>query len=433
MSIIDIKSLSLWVGNKSVFEDLSLEIEEGEAILITGLSGSGKTSLFRVLTGSIPRIFSGAVKISSTPDIEALRRRIFYMPQEPWFGLFTPYVWSEIRSNPGAERIDVDELISYLGLEALLNRSTYTLSAGETQRLLFLNALLSARDLILLDEPTSYLDTGNATRMLDLVDRLRREFNLTFVIADHRIDLWRDHVDKIYVLENKRLRDLRESDYLERFNEYNKRLRDLREDLEKIYRDADCINFYVESYRYPGSRRDTLRNISGEICLRGVIAVKGVSGSGKSTLLRILLERIIDNRYSEVIRLEIDNSRLEYLKRNTILLPDNPFLFFTEPIVREELRGSIDSLERLGLSIDRADVSIKRLSSGERRRVALLSALGRGKKIIFIDEPTVGLDPYHKYLYLKHLTEYLKQDYGFFISSHDPSVEVISSSVIEIH
>jgi ABC-type multidrug transport system ATPase subunit len=120
------------------------------------------------------------------------------------------------------------------------------------------------------------------------------------------------------------------------------------------------------------------------------------------------------------------------VRRNIIYVPDNPFLFFTEPIVEEELRGELELLKKLNIDVEKKSLSIKRLSSGERRRVAFLSAIGMKRRFVFIDEPTVGLDPFNKYLMLRLMREYAEKGFTFIISSHDPHVEAVSDEIIYI-
>ncbi|MEZ0290343.1 MAG: ABC transporter ATP-binding protein, partial [Sulfolobales archaeon] len=93
---------------------------------------------------------------------------------------------------------------------------------------------------------------------------------------------------------------------------------------------------------------------------------------------------------------------------------------------------STDLLDLLEIPRNRSSLGVKRISSGERRRIAFISAISRGKRLFLIDEPTVGLDPRSKYLLFRLMRELAERGYGFIISSHDPLVELISDEIVEI-
>jgi len=431
---VKIRGLSLLYDTNEVLRSLDLELGSGEIILITGYSGSGKTSLLRILLGSIPKIFPGVINGYFQPDIEVLNKLTFYLPQEPWFGVASPYVWSEISTVAKIPDINtVGKVLDKFDLSHLINRSTYTLSAGEIQRILIILALLSNKRILLLDEPTSYLDEHNANLFVELVSRLSREMGVGLVIIDHRIDLWSRYVDNIYVLDKGKIEDYSNSSYEKIYRLYIDKIHSLKRDLAGERRDR-CLEFRMSGFKYPGSGRLLLRELEGELCYGNIILIKGPSGSGKSTLLKILIERILDKRYRDEVYIKYRNISEGKVKRDIMYIPDNPLLFFTEPTVNEELSGSIDLLKKLGVPENRSSLSIKRLSSGERRRVALLSAVARGGRLLFIDEPTVGLDPYNKYLYLRFIRELASEkNYGFIIASHDPHIELIADEIIRIN
>ncbi|MEL9929446.1 MAG: ATP-binding cassette domain-containing protein [Sulfolobales archaeon] len=420
---ISAKGFSIRLNNLRILENSDLNLDKG-LTLLTGVSGSGKTSLLRVLSGSIPFIFKGSFTGFFKPDIRTINRISFYMPQEPWFGIATPYVWSELEG--------FEELLESIDMKSLRNRSTYTLSAGETQRILLLVALRSGKKLLLLDEPTSYLDSDNARRFAELVYKFSDENDSIVLVSDHRIDLWSKYAEKIYALNNRRLEDFKESSYKEYYERNIRLIEDLRKERE-VNEIRNCIGFEIREFTYPGSRRRLLEGVEGEVCYGRVTLIRGASGSGKSTLLRLLTERIVDQRFEKYVRIHLERISQESIKKDILLIPDNPLLFYTEARVFEELGGEVELLDLLEISRERSGLGIKRLSSGERRRIAFLSALARRKKIILVDEPTVGLDPGSKYLLLKLIRDLTLKGYGFLISSHDPHMEVIADEIIRIN
>ncbi|HDD25570.1 MAG TPA: ATP-binding cassette domain-containing protein, partial [Acidilobales archaeon] len=89
-----------------VLKGISLSLKEGEAILISGPSGSGKTTLLRVIASIIPDVIKGWVSGAIKPKPRELKAEhaVLYIPQEPWYTVVTPYVWSEIASFTDLKR-----------------------------------------------------------------------------------------------------------------------------------------------------------------------------------------------------------------------------------------------------------------------------------------------------------------------------------------
>jgi energy-coupling factor transport system ATP-binding protein len=111
-------------------------------------------------------------------------------------------------------------------------------------------------------------------------------------------------------------------------------------------------------------------------------------------------------------------------------VPDNPLLYLSSPTPAEEvgLEG-LKYLKYLGIA-SKAETPIMRLSSGERRRLAIASALSRGYEYVFVDEPTAGLDPLNKLLVIEAIIKAAEMGVGFVIASHDPFVEMIANKVV---
>ncbi len=414
---VKVKDLNVVFNDISILSNLNLTVGEGEAVLITGPSGSGKTTLLRTILGIVPNVISGLVKGFIEPEPHTLRRKAYYVPQEPWFSVITPYVWSEIMSfTPSQLRLeDVEDVLSAWGMSGYAFRTTYTLSAGELQRLALMVARLSHKEVVLLDEPASHLDSRNAEKVVRIVNVLRNS-GIAVIIVDHDVKAWMGLVDRAYVLRNGTL----DEDIMSYYKEFDR----LVGELSKPRTQGDIVlEVRVTKYRPPGSRKIVLEGVEFAVRKGEIVLVKGPSGSGKTTLLRLLAtsvkEPVLGTKTSVTGRL--------------IYVPDNPLLYFTEPIAAKEVgKGGIEKLREFGIA-GRESTPITRLSTGERRRVAVASAIVRGASVVVMDEPTVGLDVINKVRVLKAIVKAAEDGTAFVIASHDPLVERVANKVVNIH
>ena len=176
---------------------------------IFGVSGAGKTSLINAISG-LTRPQSGRIvlndrvlndvenKIYLSPD----KRRIGYVFQDA--RLFPHY---SVRGNlrygmAKSMAAQFDKLVALLGIEALLERLPSSLSGGEKQRVAIGRALLTAPELLLLDEPLASLDLPRKRELLPYLQRLAREINIPMLYVSHSLDEILHLADKVLVLED---------------------------------------------------------------------------------------------------------------------------------------------------------------------------------------------------------------------------------------
>ncbi|MEM3948625.1 MAG: ATP-binding cassette domain-containing protein [Zestosphaera sp.] len=409
------------MGGQQIVRDASLEVGEGEAVLLVGPSGSGKSTLLKALSGVIPSVVSGVVKGYCSPSLGVLRGRAMYVHQEPWFFISTPYVWSEVLGYAESRLSDgmsnVDNVLGEFGLGGYAARTTYTMSSGEIQRLAFLIAAGSSKDVLLLDEPSSYLDRRNSETLVRYAEKILKEYGKTLVIVDHDMSLWSDVVSRTFYMHEGLLTDSPANPFGEVLEHMMRSLR------PPDVNSGDCMRIIVDSFKFPDSGEPLLKDVDFDVCRGEVVVVKGVSGSGKTTLLKLVAGEYV--RGGRVVR-------FNGVRRKLVLVPDNPLLFLSSPTPAEEVgREGLKFLEFFGLS-SKIGTPIMRLSSGERRRLAIASALARGYEFILMDEPTAGLDPINKHYVLETIVRASTMGTGFVIASHDPFVEMIANKVVSI-
>lgn len=219
---LTIDHVSLRVGREPVLRDISMELPHGQVTALVGPSGSGKSSLLRVLNrlwDGVPKArVQGAVWYQGTNlydkgvDVAVVRSRIGMVFQRP-----TPFPKSIFQNVAlplavhGVARSEiaprVEAALTTVGLwnevQSRLNASALTLSGGQQQRLCIARALAIEPDVLLMDEPASALDPKSRRRIDDLIVSLRGR--VTVLIVTHHLDEARQVSDRLGVLINGRL------------------------------------------------------------------------------------------------------------------------------------------------------------------------------------------------------------------------------------
>ena len=200
---------------------LSLEVGDGEFVLLAGRSGCGKSTLLRAACGLVPHFHGGEVEGGLTVaglDVRdhgpgQLAAAVGTLFQDPETQVVMGTVRSELAfplENRGESRAavarGVEEAALALGIAHLLERSTHELSGGELQRVALGAALAGRPRLVLLDEPTSQLDPVAGDELIGLLRRLNEEWGTTIVLAEHRLERCLGAADRVLALGDGTLR-----------------------------------------------------------------------------------------------------------------------------------------------------------------------------------------------------------------------------------
>jgi energy-coupling factor transport system ATP-binding protein len=199
-------------SERAALADLTFEVRGGEYVGVVGPNGGGKSTLVRLLNGLL-RADSGTVRIKSLdPATEpySVRKRVGMLFQNPENGLVAPFVEDDVAfglENLGVERREMRErvrdAIRAVGLEGYERREPHTLSGGEKQRVALAGLIALDPEVLLLDEPTSMLDTTGRKEVLERLEGLRGR--RTVVHVTHRLEELLD-ADRILVLNAGKLR-----------------------------------------------------------------------------------------------------------------------------------------------------------------------------------------------------------------------------------
>lgn len=216
--IVDAKNLGFkYAGAKrSAVQDINLSIDSNEFILLTGPSGCGKTSLCRCMNGLIPNFYQGewtgsltveGLDVTTQPTSE-LSRKVGYVFQNPENQLFALTVEKDIAFGPenlGFSREEirerVDAAMKITGTLALKDLAPYELSGGQQQRVALAGVLAMRPSVIVLDEPTSFLDPQTAESVMAAAADLQHSLGLTILVVEHRLDLVARYAERIIVMD----------------------------------------------------------------------------------------------------------------------------------------------------------------------------------------------------------------------------------------
>ncbi|MBN2010392.1 ABC transporter ATP-binding protein [candidate division KSB1 bacterium] len=214
-SIIKINKLGLTVNGKSILREVNLRITTGDYVAILGPNGAGKTSLLKCLIRYHHK-FSGMIEIFGH-SIYSLSQRsiasmISYVPQLngttfPFtveeFVLMGRYPYfSPFATIHQLDRQAVDEAMQHAGVIQFAGRSMMTLSGGERQLVLIAAALAQGAKVLLLDEPTTYLDPMHKSRLYALLQRLNTTLRMTIVLVTHDINQAALHANRMVAMKN---------------------------------------------------------------------------------------------------------------------------------------------------------------------------------------------------------------------------------------
>ncbi len=223
MAIIEIKNLTYTYpgASKSSIDDVSISIEKGEFVLITGPSGCGKTTLCRTFNGLVPHFYQGDVKGEiSVAGINTLQHHTYEMAkhvglvfQNPENQLFALSIEKDVAfglENNGVPREEmrrkVDWALHQTGIYDIRERSPHEISGGQQQRVAIASVLAMNPEIIVLDEPTSFLDPLSAEKIFEVIHRLNKQQGITVVLVEHRLDLTAKYTNHLIVMDKGKVR-----------------------------------------------------------------------------------------------------------------------------------------------------------------------------------------------------------------------------------
>lgn len=382
-----------------VLAGVSLTIDPGERVLLTGASGSGKSTILKALCGLIPEDPPEGVDPSAPLPEASPVPGVTLMVQNPVHsfvgattGIDTAFGPENARVEPSRMPEIVRDAHTAAAFSSPLAANPYHLSGGQQQRLSLAGLLATGAGAYALDEPLAMLDEKTAIAVRDAICAATED--LTLVIADHQVGMWLGHVDRVIRIGSggRILEDSPASEWDAPETSLAAPLERSRMGGETNPDDPPLIDLEVPATLegrtlFAGPVHVTLRR--GELA-----ALTGPSGIGKSTLIRHVLENT---------RATVGTGKRAAKKApfRAAWLPQNPEKSFVARTVLEEVKtGAANPSDGDAARAWLGATGLRHLESagpftlsgGEQRRLAFATALASGRDIIILDEPTVGLD-----------------------------------------
>lgn len=203
---------------KQALKDISLEIHDGEFIGMVGHTGSGKSTLTQLLNGlekpTSGKVFYNDRDISEKEfSLKELRSKVGLVFQYPEHQLFEISVIKDVEFGPrnlGLENLEVErrsfQALKLVGIEdELLDVSPHTLSGGQKRRVAIAGVLAMKPEVLVLDEPTAGLDPQGRNEILELLQKIHREQNITIILVSHSMDDVARYTERVLVMNQGQL------------------------------------------------------------------------------------------------------------------------------------------------------------------------------------------------------------------------------------
>lgn len=400
-----VDNLSIEVGDVGVVKNVSLEANEGELVCVVGSTGSGKSTILKVLAGVIPELYKGfrvcgKVSIYGMNPVEALYRGLVaYVPQD----IYSFFIGSTPR-----------EELAILGVESSccndidLDKDIEFLSDGQLYRFLLYSALSSGAKVIMIDEPSSHIDWWSIEEVFTCMKKFVLEKKAVIFIADHKLDVIKRFCDKVVDLDGSK------KDFCNLPKIRGSMLGEVIIRLENVY------VFY--------GKVPVLKNVSLLISSSEAVAFVGRNGAGKTTLLKVLAGIIRPSKGKTTLK---KGTRIFLVPQNPIYWFPNGSIesvveFFTE---RYGYRGSINKVLEMFYFDGKQSKNVYSLSIGEARLFSLALAYISNANLIIVDEPTLGLDCKAKVVLMNSINTLLENNASVIIATHDLGFAKLFNSI----
>ena len=441
MSLLKAKILNFRYDedNSSVLENIDLEIYEGELVVITGLSGCGKTTLTRILNGLIPNhyngILNGEVKLLDKNlmdyrkgELAKYIGNVFQNPSDQFFATIADEEVAFVGENLGMPldklKLKTKETFEKMGISDLMDRKLSELSGGQKQKVAIASTLLYDTKIIFFDEPSSNLDYHGILQFKDILSNLRK-MGKTVIIVEHRLFFLNDLYDRLIYMKNGTIERIFSRGELteDACKEYG-----LRAINYKSLKAENLVCPQEQALEVSGlnikiGNNELITNLYFSLNSGEIMAIIGQNGIGKTTLGKTLSGLIKNNG-----KTSYGKNKKERLKNSYYMMQDVDYQIFFDTVENELLQkdriNDNGYLDRLRKELKHIDLWENRydhpqnLSGGQKQRLALLTACLSGRKLIILDEPTSGLD-YKRMNDISQIIKRYSKTYPFAIITHD--------------
>lgn len=453
-AVIDFDNVSFSYGTQTEgsLRNINFKVKEGEFILLTGQSGSGKTTVTRLINGLIPHFFegvlTGTVKVLGS-DIKTITpgemgKNIASIFQNPRSQFFTTNSTKEVAFALENYGIDRNEMIDRVNCafhdfeaESLMDRDMFSLSSGEKQKIAIIAAKALNPKIYVFDEPSANLDICSILNLKKMMERLKKQ-GYTVIVSEHRLFYLKNLVDKCLIMKDGKIdRELEKND-IENLHDSDIRVFKLRtfklSNIKYKLKDNLIVNkqnadFKVNNLNFSYDvNHSVLSNCNLEGNFGETVAIVGHNGSGKTTLGKIMSGLLKARGGQFFIEGKLTKQK-ELYKSVYFVMQDADYQLYSDSVVSELMLSSMNSIKQNDEKIENAitllNISSFRnrhpqsLSGGQKQRVTIAAAIASNKKILIFDEPTSGLDYENMKVVSEAINTLRKKEILIFVISHD--------------
>ena len=409
---VDLRQFSY--REKTILRDIRFSVDQGEFLVLTGLSGCGKTSLLRMMNGFVPTLYEGTytgeIRIFGKPlamyakgGLARYIGNVFQNPNDQFFAREVEREVALIGENMGMERTRLHQRVRQsledMGIETLRKKNVRVLSGGQKQKVAIASTRVFESEILFFDEPSANLDAHATRELKEVLAKLKHD-GKTIVIAEHRISYLAKLMDRLLILKDGTLDAIVPSERLDDDFLRTHNLRCLHYDHLRsvVPPPGDEAQIRVEDVAIANKSYHRDMGVSFSLRRGECMALIGANGIGKTTLAKELAGLIPMKTGTT----SYGNTTRERLSRVSISLQNCSNMFFYETVERELIPRSKmkdrDYLAKVKSHLIELELWDKRLlnphdlSGGEKQRLALLIALMEDAELTILDEPTAGLD-----------------------------------------
>lgn len=209
-----VSNLSVKIGNEQILSDVNMHVHCGQMVALIGPNGAGKSTLIKAILGQ--RDYEGVITFS-VPGSRGQKMKIGYVPQSPAFDPGDPMTVADLfacchSKRPaflGISKKEREQILDCLdrvhGID-LIDKRVGTLSGGELQRVLLALALEPLPNILILDEPLSGVDVEGQTGLMDMLDEIRKTYDLSILMTTHDFSMLPRYADQVALIDRRVVR-----------------------------------------------------------------------------------------------------------------------------------------------------------------------------------------------------------------------------------
>ena len=450
---------------------ISLNIRQGEFVLVSGSSGSGKTTFCRALSGILLHAYGGTAEgeiavsgrfADEYGGVSELSREACMIFDDADAQLIFTTVEEEIRTGleSGAEDLSdeeidqkLEEIYALTDTKEIKDRPPHELSGGQKQRVAIAAALSRNTPILISDEATSELDRNSRLKFYRLF-REMADSGRTVVLVDHMAVDVLPFATRLVCLDKGKMTYDGVPDASQLRLPDSAVLPEKKDMTAAVSGLPPAVRTENLVHTYESSDKAALCGVSVEIPAGCIVAILGENGSGKTTFVKHLNGLLKpESGYVEILGKDISGMKVNEISKDVGLVFQNPDTMLFESTCEKEIafglknirRGSgkeagesddqariIKALDIVGLS-GKKDTNPRSLSRGERQCLALACILAMDQPIVILDEPTTGLDMKEAYRIMSILIDMRNEGKTILMVTHDPEMaEAVSDRIISM-